>query len=103
MKTTMPKLRRIVRKALTESLNSNGLDPRHLEELADWISQASEDGMEEDYDTTVASYMEACVDEGDPVTQEFVERHLDDILENHDTIEDAGGLITDYSIDDDDF
>lgn len=103
MKTTIPKLRRIVRKALTESLNSNGLDPRHLEELADWISQASEDGMEEDYDTTVASYMEACADEGDPVTQEFVERHLDDILENHDTIEDAGGLIIDYSIDDDDF
>ena len=70
MKTTIPKLRRIIRKTLTEA--TAGLDQRHLEELADWITTASEDGMEEDYDTTVASYMEACADDGDPVTQEFV-------------------------------
>ena len=96
MKTTIPKLRRIIRKTLTESIG--GLDQRHLEDLADWITTASEDGMEEDYATTVASYMEACADDGDPVTQEFVEAHLDDILENHDSIDDVGGLICDPDV-----
>ena len=96
MKTTIPKLRRIIRKTLTEA--TAGLDQRHLEELADWITTASEDGMEEDYDTTVASYMEACADDGDPVTQEFVESHLNDILENHDSIDDIGGLICDPDV-----
>ena len=98
MRITRQKLRRIIRKTLSESLNANGLDQRHLDDLADWISQASEDGMEEDYDTTVASYMEACADDGDPVTKEFVEDHLDDILENHDSIEDVGGLICDPEV-----
>ena len=97
MKTTMPKLRQIIRKTLTEGLNSKGLDPRHLKELAEWVSINTGEGFEEDYDGTVASYMEACADDGDPVTKEFVEAHLDDILENHDTIEDAGGLIVDYA------
>ena len=97
MKTTMPKLRRMIRKTLTESLNANGLDPRHLEELAEWISINTEMGQEEDFDGTVASYMEACADDGDPVSQQFVEDHLNHILKTHDTIEDAGGLITDYA------
>ena len=95
MKTTIPKLRRIIRKTLTESEYKDSIDERHLTDVADWITQASEDGMEEDYGTTVASYMEACADEGDPVTQEFVEDHLDEILENHDSIEEVGGLICD--------
>ena len=105
MRITRQKLRRILRKTLSESLNANGstyrrdgIDQRHLDDLAGWISQASEDGMEEDYDTTVASYMEACDDDGDPVTQEFVEAHLDEILENHDSIEDVGGLICDPEV-----
>ena len=93
MKTTIPKLRRIVRKTLKESLNANGMDPVHLSGLKDWITQATEDGMEEDYETTVASYMEACADEGDPVTQEFVEDHLEELLNNDGEIEDYGGLI----------
>ncbi len=98
MKTTMAKLRRIVRKSLTETLNSRGLDPRHLEELAEWVSINTEAGQEEDYDGTVASYMEACADDGDPVTQEFVEDHLDAILANdNNTIESSGGLIIDYA------
>ena len=49
--------------------------------------------MEEDYETTVASYMEACADEGDPVTQEFVEDHLEELLNNDGEIEDYGDLI----------
>ena len=101
MKTTIPKLRRIIRKTLSESLNSNGLDQRHLDDLADWISQASEDGMEEDYDTTVASYMEACADDGDPVTQEFVEAHLEHILDNHESIDRLGDLIVDTDVQED--
>ena len=101
MKTTIPKLRKMIRKTLAESLNSDGLDQKHLDDLADWITQASEDGMEEDYDTTVASYMEACADDGDPVTQEFVEAHLDNILDNHESIENLGGSIVDYDVIDD--
>ena len=103
MKTTIPKLRRIIRTTLSEALNKNGLDQKHLDDLEDWISQASADGMEEDYDTTVASYMEACADDGDPVTQEFVEGHLDEILKNHDSIEDAGGYITNYDVESEEF
>ena len=101
MKTTIPKLRKMIRKTMAESLNSDGLDQKHLDDLADWITQASEDGMEEDYDTTVASYMEACADDGDPVTQEFVEAHLDNILDNHESIENLGGSIVDYDVIDD--
>ena len=98
MKMTMPKLRRLVRKTLTETLNKDGLDPRHLEELAEWISINTEMGQEEDYDGTVASYMEACADDGDPVTQIDVENALDHILDNDRfTIEDSGGMITDYA------
>ena len=59
MKITIPKLRRIIRKTLAEGLNSKGLHPKHTRDLEDWISQASEDGMEETYEGTVASYMEA--------------------------------------------
>ena len=97
MKTTIPKLRRIVRKTLIESLNSNGLDPKHLEDLAEWISINSEAGMEEPYDAMIYSYIEACADSQPPeiVDYDFVAAHLDDILENHDSIEDIGGLITD--------
>ena len=102
MKTTMPKLRRIIRKSLSESLDANGLNQKHLDDLADWITQASEDGMEEDYDTTVASYMEACADDGDPVTQEFVEDHLEHILDNHDSIDRLGDLIVDTDAIDED-
>ena len=98
MKTTIPKLRRIIRKTLSEGLNSKGLDPKHTRDLEDWISQASEDGMEESYEGTVASYMEACADDGDPVSQEFVEAHLDDILENHPSIEQQGGLVVDPDV-----
>ncbi len=98
MKTTIPKLRRIIRKTLTESEYKDWIDQKHLSELADWITQASEDGMEEDYDATVASYMEACADDGDPVTREFVEDHLDELLENHDSIDDVGGLICDPDV-----
>ena len=93
MKTTIPKLRRIVRKTLVESLNANGIDQKHLGDLKDWITQATEDGMEEDYDTTVASYMEACADDGDPVTQQFVEAHLEELLMNDGEIDDYGGDI----------
>ena len=102
MKTTMPKLRRIIRKTLSESLDANGLDQKHLDDLADWITQASEDGMEEDYDTTVASYMEACADDGDPVSQEFVEDHLEHILDNHESIDRLGDLIVNTAVTDDD-
>lgn len=101
MKTTIPKLRRIIRKTLNESLNSDGLDQKHLDDLADWITQATEDGMEEDYDTTVASYMEACADDGDPVSQEFVEDHLEYLLDNHDSIDRLGDLIVDTELIDD--
>ena len=97
MKTTMSKLRRLVRKSLTEALNSRGLDPRHLDELAEWISINTEMGQAEDYDGTVKSYMDACKDDGEEVTQEFVEEHLDAILaDDKNTIEDAGGEILDY-------
>ncbi len=98
MKITKQKLRRIIRRTLTESEYKDWIDQRHLDDLANWITQASEDGMEEDYDTTVASYMEACADDGDPVTQEFVEDHLDEILENHDSIDVIGGLICDPDV-----
>lgn len=98
MKTTIAKLRRTIRKTLAEALNSRGLDPRHLKELAEWVSINTEMGQEEDYDGTVASYMEACADDGDPVTQEFVEEHLDAVLQDdNNTIESSGGLIVDYA------
>ena len=42
--------------------------------------------------------MEACADDGDPVSQEFVEAHLDDILENHPSIEQQGGLVVDPDV-----
>ena len=51
--------------------------------------------MEESYDTTVASYMEACADDNDPVTQEFVEAHLDELLDNHPSIEMQGDMVVD--------
>ena len=101
MRTTVPKLRRMIRRTISEAMNSRGLDSKHLEDLTDWITQATEDGMEEDYDTTVASYMEACADDGDPVTQEFVEEHLDAILaDDNNSIEDSGGLIVNYDVED---
>ena len=49
--------------------------------------------MEESYDTTVDSYLEACMDEGDPITREEVVDHLDDLLQNDGEIEDYGDLI----------
>ena len=93
MKTTIPKLRRIIRKTLSEGLNSKGLDPKHTADLKDWITQATEDGMEESYDTTVDSYLEACMDEGDTITREEVVDHLEDLLQNDGEIEDYGDLI----------
>ena len=93
MKTTIPKLRRIIRKTLSEGLNSKGLDPKHTADLKDWITQATEDGMEEDYDTTVDSYLEACMDEGDTITRDEVIEHLEDLLQNDGEIEDYGDLI----------
>ena len=100
MRTTIPKLRRIIRKTLTESMDARGLNQKHLDDLADWITQASEDGMEEDYETTIYSYIEACADSSPPeiVDYDFVSMHLDDILERHDSIDDVGGLICDPDV-----
>lgn len=99
MRTTIPKLRRIIRKTLTEA--TGGLDQEHLKDLANWISRATEDGEEADYDATVDSYMTACAEEGSPVTQEFVEEHLDNILDEHESIVDEGGLVLDLDYMDD--
>ena len=86
MKTTIPKLRRMIRKTLAEALNSDGLDPKHLKELAEWISINSEEGMEQGYEETIHSYIDACKDDGEAVSYEFVERHLDSILDKHPSI-----------------
>ena len=96
MRTTIPKLRRMIRKTLTESLNADGLDPKHLEELAEWIAINSEDGMEQGYEETINSYIEAHKDDtGETVSYEFVERHLDNILDKHPSIVDEGGFVID--------
>ena len=101
MRTTVSKLRRIIRKTLSEGLNSKGLDPKHTADLKDWITQATEDGMEESFDTTVDSYLEACMDDGDTITREEVVEHLEDLLLNDGEIEDYGDLIINADIYDD--
>ena len=95
MKTTIPKLRRIVRKTLIESLNANGLNPKHLKELAEWIEINSDEGMEQGYEETIHSYIDACKDDGEAVSYEFVERHLDHIIDKHPSIVDEGGFVID--------
>ena len=101
MKTTIPKLRRIIRQTLAESLNANGLDQNHLDGLADWVSINSENGMEQNYDETIRTYIEACADDGEVVSYEFVERHLDHIIDKHPSIVDEGGFVLDLETRDD--
>ena len=97
MKTTIPKLRRMIRKTLTEALNKDGLDPNHLEDLAEWIAINTEAGMEQGKEETINSYIEACADSRPPeiVDYEFVAAHLDSIIDKHPSIVDEGGFVID--------
>ena len=68
-------------------------DHKHLEDLEDWIFQATEDGMEENYDTTVASYLEACLDDGETIDENEVMAYLDELLEKSDGVDLEGDLV----------
>ena len=93
MKTTIPKLRRTLRKVIKEMAYDSDRDQEHLAGLKDWITQATEDGMEEDYDTTRDSYYEACMDDGDTISVQQVEAYLDELLANDGDIDEYGDMI----------
>ena len=93
MKTTIPKLRRTVRRVIKEMAYDSDRDHKHLKDLEDWIFQATEDEMEEDYDTTVASYLEACLDDGETIDENEVMAYLDELLENSDGVDLEGDLV----------
>ena len=93
MRTTIPKLRRTVRRVIKEMAYDADRDQKHLKDLEDWIFQATEDEMEEDYDTTVASYLEACLDDGETIDENQVMAYLDELLENSDGVDLEGDLV----------
>ena len=93
MRTTIPKLRRTVRRVIKEMAFDSDRDHKHLKDLEDWIFQATEDEMEEDYDTTVASYLEACLDDCETIDENEVMAYLDELLENSDGVDLEGDLV----------
>lgn len=79
MKTTIPKLRRILREVIKESFDSQQ-DQEHLSGLEKWIFQSTEEGMEESYEDTIESYMDACEEDGNPISKEKAEDYLEELL-----------------------
>ena len=93
MKTTIPKLRRTLRKVIKEVAYDSSRDQEHLQGLEDWIFQATEDEMEESYDRTIDSYLEACLDDGETIDREQVAAYLEELLENSDGVDMEGELV----------
>ena len=93
MKTTIPKLRRTLRKVIKEMAYDSSRDQEHLKGLEDWIFQATEDEMEESYDRTIDSYLEACLDDGETIDREQVAAYLEELLENSDGVDMEGELV----------
>ena len=93
MRTTIPKLRRTLRKVIKEMAYDSSRDQEHLKGLEDWIFQATEDGMEESYDRTIDSYLEACFDDGETIDREQVAAYLEELLQNSDGVDMEGELV----------
>ena len=93
MSATRLSLRRTLKRVLREMAYDADRDQKHLKDLEDWIFQATEDEMEEDYDTTVASYLEACLDDGETIDENEVMAYLDELLENSDGVDLEGDLV----------
>ena len=93
MRTTIPKLRRTVRRVIKEMAFDSSRDQEHLKGLEDWIFQATEDEMEESYDGTIDSYLEACLDDGETIDRAKVEEYLEELLENSDGVDMEGDLV----------
>ena len=106
MKTTLPKLRRTLRKVIKEMAFDSSRDQEHLKGLEDWIFNATEEGMEESYDTTIDSYLEACLDDGETIDRQKVEDYLEELLYPSDNteavIEMDGDLVIHLNADRDD-
>ena len=92
MRTTISKLRRTLRKVIKESFDSDR-DQMHLKDLEAWIFQATEDGMEESYDRTIDSYLEACFDDGETIDRQNVEFYLEELLQNNGGVDLEGELV----------